>query len=154
MAPKPIWGAITSYFYPEQEEEEQTVVSPAVSEKESIDEDGWMLVGPKRAPSPEDDEVGSIVMVSHGCESEDDEPSPKRICDEQALEAVDEKKSAVKHCKQLNLVEQMLFQHTAAAAADKATTPKNSWKARNATFNKSKQLRIRSANRNPGRRSC
>ena len=55
MVPKPIWGAISSYFYPEEVEE--TVCSPVPFEKEHIDEDGWMLVGPKRAPSPDADEV-------------------------------------------------------------------------------------------------
>jgi len=148
MAPKPIWGAISSYFYPEVEET-QTVVSPVPTGNDNIDEDGWMLVGPKRAPSPDADEVGSVIMVNHGSESEDDE----RICEDQQIE-VAEKNHAVRHVKQLNLVEQMLFQHTAAASAARATTPKNSWKARNATFNKTKQQRIRSANRNPGRRAC
>ena len=55
MAPKPIWGTIASYFYPE--EEEDSVVSPVLPEREHIDEDGWMLVGPKRAPSPDAEEV-------------------------------------------------------------------------------------------------
>lgn len=154
MVPKPIWGAISSYFYPEAEEP-QTVLSPVPTGNDNIDEDGWMLVGPKRAPSPDADEVGSVIMVNHGSESEDEEPSSKRICEEQQLDVAEsEKNHVVKHVKQLNLVEQMLFQHTAAASADRATNPKNSWKARNATFNKTKQLRIRSSNRNPGRRAC
>lgn len=154
MAPKPIWGAISSYFYPEVEET-QTVTSPVPAGNDNIDEDGWMLVGPKRAPSPDADEVGSVILVNHGSESEDDEPCSKRICDaDQQVEVEAQKNHVVKHVKQLTLVEQMLFQHTAAASAEKATTPKNSWKARNATFNKTKQLRIRTTNRNPGRRAC
>lgn len=154
MAPKPIWGAISSYFYPEVEEETQTLESSVPAGNDNIDEDGWMLVGPKRAPSPDADEVGSVIMVNHGStESEDDEPSSKRICDEQQIEVAD-KPQAAKHVKQLTLVEQMLFQHCAAASADKATNPKNSWKLRNATFNKTKQQRIRSTTRNPGRRAC
>ncbi|XP_063687698.1 uncharacterized protein LOC134820958 [Bolinopsis microptera] len=153
MAPKPIWGAISSYFYPEVDEP-QTALSPVPAANDNIDEDGWMLVGPKRAPSPDADEVGSVIMVNHGCESDDEEPCSKRICEEQQLENVSEKEHVVKHVKQLNLVEQMLFQHTAAASAQRATNPKNSWKARNSTFNKTKQNRMRSANRNPGRRSC
>jgi len=150
MVPKPIWGAISSYFYPEEVEE--TACSPVPFEKEHIDEDGWMLVGPKRAPSPDADEVGSVIMVNHGCESEDEEPCSKRICDSEVVVA--DKANVVKHVKQLNLIEQMLFQHTAAAQAENASNPKNGWKARNATYNKTKKLRIRTANRNPGRRSC
>ena len=57
MAPKPIWGVITSYFYPEVEEEVEQATSQVVSDREHVDEDGWMLVGPKRAPSPDADEV-------------------------------------------------------------------------------------------------
>jgi hypothetical protein len=152
MVPKPIWGAISSYFYPEDVEE--TVSSPVPSEKDRIDEDGWMLVGPKRAPSPDTDEVGSVIMVNHGSESEDDEPSSKRVCEGQLVPA-EEKTNVVKHVKQLNLIEQMLFQHTAASVAETATTPKNSWKARNATYNKTNKMRhVRTSSRNPGRRSC
>ena len=64
MAPKPIWGAISSYFYPEVEET-QTVVSPVPTGNDNIDEDGWMLVGPKRAPSPDADEViqTQVMMI-------------------------------------------------------------------------------------------
>ena len=59
MAPKPIWGAISSYFYPETDEIEPTETSlvPTTENKDNVDEDGWMLVGPKRAPSPDADEV-------------------------------------------------------------------------------------------------
>ena len=55
MAPKPIWGTISSYFYPVETEE--VVAAPVVSEQDNVDEDGWMLVGPKRVPSPDTDEV-------------------------------------------------------------------------------------------------
>lgn len=153
MAPKPIWGAISSYFYPEAEESQTVAVPSPVPTNDNIDEDGWMLVGPKRAPSPDADEVGSLILVNHGSESEDDEPCLKRLFEEQQLE-IAQKKHVVSHVKQLNLIEQMLFQHTAAASAERATAPKNAWKSRNATFNKTKQLRIRSNNRNPGRRAC
>lgn len=152
MAPKPIWGAITSYFYA-AEQEEEAVLSPVPSEKEQIDEDGWMLVGPKRAPSPDADEVGSVIMVNHGSDSDCDEPCSKRLCDTQ-VEAVQENKHVVKHMKQLNLVEQILFQHTAASVAENATTPKNSWKSRNNTYHKTKNMRVRATTRNPGRRCC
>lgn len=143
MAPKPIWGAISSYFYPEVEEPQ--TVSPVPTGNDNIDEDGWMLVGPKRPPSPDADEVkssnvvsallvaltgcifakssesnsevthnicgrfadffkfllmrhpfpqisleifsqvGSVIMVNHGSESEDDESESKRICEEQVM---------------------------------------------------------------------
>lgn len=155
MAPKPIWGVITSYFYPEEEEGVEPAASHVVSDRENVDEDGWMLVGPKRPPSPDADEVGSLILVNHGNESDhEEERSSKRLCEEQALATTDDKKRCMASAKQMSLVEHMLFQHTAASVAHNATTPKNSWKARNATFNKSKQLRIRSANRNPGRRAC
>lgn len=150
MAPKPIWGAISSYFYPETDEIEGTETSlvPTAENKDNVDEDGWMLVGPKRAPSPDADEVGSVILVNHGCESENEQEIEDQV-------AVQEKsEQAMKRIKQLNLVEQMLFQHTAAASAERATAPKNAWKARNSTFNKSKQMRVRSCNRNPGRRAC
>jgi len=129
------------------------VTSPVPSEKEQIDEDGWMLVGPKRAPSPDADEVGSVILVNHGEDSDCEEPSSKRLCDEQQLEAV-EQKHVVKHMKQLNLVEQILFQHSAAAAAESATTPKNSWRNRNNALLKNKNMRVRATARNPGRRCC
>lgn len=153
MAPKPIWGAITSYFYNTDEQEVETVPRPEPSENEHVDEDGWMLVGPKRAPSPDADEVGSVIMVNHGSDSDCDEPCSKRHCDTQ-VEAVTQNKDVVKHIKQLNLVEQILFQHNAASVAENATTPKNSWKSRNNVHNKSKNFRVRQANRNPGRRYC
>jgi len=151
MAPKPIWGTISSYFYPADEEEAAlpVVASPGLdTAKDQVDEDGWMLVGPKRAPSPDADEVGSVIMVNHGSESDSEgDDTEKTVCEV-------EDKAAVRPMKQMTLVQQMLFQHTAAASADRATVPKNNWKARNSTFNKSKQARVRASTRNPGRRNC
>ncbi|KAL5260586.1 hypothetical protein ACHWQZ_G010664 [Mnemiopsis leidyi] len=51
-------------------------------------------------------------------------------------------------------IELVLLQHDAAAAAERATNPKSSWKSRNANFYHTKQYRVRTTNRNPGRRFC
>lgn len=148
MAPKPIWGTITSYFYPVETEE--VVPAPDITEKDNVDEDGWMLVGPKRAPSPDTDEVGSVIMVNHGSET-DDEELPKT---ENEVVPVSDNKHVVSHMKKLNLIEQMLFEHSAASSADRACNPKNSWRTRNNAYAKSKSGRVRQITRNPGRRCC
>eukprot|EP00116_Pleurobrachia_bachei_P007242 sb/3467504/ len=73
--------------------------------------------------------VGSVIMVNHGSESDSEsDDTEKTVCNV-------EDKAAVRPMKQMSLVQQMLFQHTAAASADRATVPKNNWKARNSTFN-------------------
>ena len=59
------------------------------------------------------------------------------------------------HVKRPKLsLEEALLQHEAAAAAGRATTPKNAWKTHNSTFNQAKQQRTRTTNRTPGRRAC
>jgi len=152
MAPKPIWGAITSYFYPEEPVEEHVTPYPVPNDGDQVDEDGWMLVGPKRAPTPDADEVGSVVLVSSESDSEAP-PSAKRPCDNEVAQVPDNGRVA-KHMKQLSVIEQMLFEQTATNTAINATQPKNSWKARNTSYNKGKAMRIRHSTRNPGRRSC
>lgn len=68
MTPKPIWGAISSYFYPEEPVEGRlSPISPGPSTGDQVDEDGWMLVGPKRAPTPDQDEVNFTSISRIEC---------------------------------------------------------------------------------------
>ena len=112
-------------------------------------------------PRPEDQCQGEILEHLQFEESEDEEvmvtPSDSDDSVKQQIEVTQKtrKNHVVAHTKytQVN-IEEMLFQRNAAATAEKATTPKKSWKARNATFNQAKQIRVRTNNRTPGRRHC
>lgn len=153
MTPKPIWGAISSYFYPEEPVEGRlSPISPGPSTGDQVDEDGWMLVGPKRAPTPDQDEVGSIILVSNDS-SDSDSDSNKRPCDNEVMPAADNGR-VIKHMKQLSLIEQMMFEQNASSSSANATQPKNGWKSHNQAYAKGQQSRIRRSARNPGRRAC